>query len=122
MCDNIGDMPYKDPTDPLNIEKARASRRKHYHNNKETYIARAKARTAELSQIVRERKDVPCTDCGERYPFYVMQFDHLDASTKVKDISQLVSYGNLKALLEEMDKCEVVCANCHAIRTFKRHN
>lgn len=114
-------MPYKDPTDPINIERARESRRKHYHKNKEAYIARAKAKSAELYQIVKEKKNVPCTDCGVKYPTHVMQFDHLDATTKVRDVSALCKYGNLKALLEEIDKCEVVCANCHADRTFKRN-
>ncbi|UOF80534.1 intron transferasE [Caudoviricetes sp.] len=66
---------------------------------------------------VQKLKDKPCTDCGVRYPYYVMHFDHLDAKQKSAGISQLRTI----ALIDiEVKKCELVCANCHAERTHKR--
>lgn len=91
----------------------------HYEKNKEQYTDWRKARAAENDAIVKAAKDVPCTDCGEQFPFYAMQFDHLPQYKKSFTISnnRLVSPDALRA---EIDKCEVVCANCHAGRTWHR--
>lgn len=64
-------------------------------------------------------KDNPCMDCGETN-IIVLEFDHKDRSTKTANIADLVT--KRKRLLEEIDKCDVVCANCHRIRTAKQLN
>ena len=121
LCDTIGYMPYKNKDLPENIEKARESRRKHYHNNKEPYIQRARAKTKELTDYVRALKEsTPCKDCGVQYGFYAMQFDHTDSANKVGEVAKLSRAGSMKKLLEEIEKCEIVCANCHAKRTWSR--
>lgn len=112
-------MAYKDPHSPENIAKARAARLKHYYANKEQYYERNRKRTKELTDYVRELKKNPCLDCDKTYPFYVMQFDHVRGE-KNKEISKLVRHGSKTKLLEELEKCELVCANCHAERTFGR--
>jgi len=112
-------MAYKDPNSAQAIEAMRVSRRKHYHANKEQYALRNKAKKELLRKILREAKDNPCVDCGVIYPFYVMQFDHI-AGDKITDVSRLVASGSEKKLLEEIAKCELVCANCHAERTYLR--
>lgn len=66
---------------------------------------------------MRDAKAKPCADCGIQYPGYVMQFDHL--SDKRFPLSNARS-ESVKTLLAEIAKCEVVCANCHAERTFRR--
>lgn len=58
----------------------------------------------------------PCVDCGEKDPI-VLEFDHL--GNKSFDISDGLMRP-LKVLRKEIDKCEVVCANCHKRRTAKR--
>lgn len=58
-----------------------------------------------------------CVDCGEKDPV-VLEFDHLNPSTKFKDVSKLLG-KSLYKLEEEISKCEVVCANCHKRRTAK---
>lgn len=63
-------------------------------------------------------KNVPCTDCGENYPSYIMDFDHLDGNTKYQNVSALINSKG--KLLEEIKKCEIVCSNCHRERTFNR--
>jgi hypothetical protein len=66
------------------------------------------------------KSTTPCTDCGRGYPPYVMQFDHL-GEDKDRDIANLVaSPVSLARLAAEIEKCEVVCANCHAERTHQR--
>jgi hypothetical protein len=69
---------------------------------------------------VNEVKDVPCADCGVRYPPHQLEFDHV-RGTKVADVSRLATRPvGVKRLLEEIAKCEVVCANCHRLRTWCR--
>lgn len=110
-----GCMAYRDPLD----ERARESRRKHYENNKDQYINRAKASKAEKRKYVQDLKEAsPCVVCGEFYPYYVMQYDHI-GSDKVSGVSALLNTG-WKKLLDEIAKCELVCANCHAARTWQR--
>jgi len=74
-------------------------------------------RRLELSEYVKQLKDHPCTDCGVKYPYYVMHFDHLGVEPKVFTISNLPSK---KSIDTEVKKCELVCANCHAERTQMR--
>lgn len=83
--------------------------------------SRAERRNKEVAQnreYVNELKSIPCTDCGVSYPSYVMQFDHVRGEKK-RDVARAVLFSR-KSLLEEIEKCEVVCANCHAIRTHER--
>lgn len=62
----------------------------------------------------------PCVDCGECDPI-VLEFDHIDPSTKLNDVSKLMVYG-MSRLTDEIEKCEVRCANCHKRKTAKQFN
>lgn len=67
-----------------------------------------------------ELKSKPCTDCGDQFPPSVMDFDHMRGE-KVAEVSALVgSRGSLKRILAEIEKCDLVCANCHRLRTARR--
>jgi len=70
-------------------------------------------RFLELDQI----KNAPCTDCGEKYPPYVMDFDHR-RDVKCKDISRMLQSSPWAETLKELEKCDLVCANCHRLRTW----
>lgn len=69
--------------------------------------------------LIAALKDRPCADCGGVFPPVVMQFDHLPGHTKVANLSRM-SRAPEQAIREEAAKCDVVCANCHAIRGEKR--
>lgn len=71
-------------------------------------------------QAVRDRKDVPCSDCGERYPYWVMDFDHRPGEVKEFNVNKGPGRHGMPAILAEMDKCDVVCSNCHRTRTHIR--
>lgn len=94
------------------------SKKSHYQTYKEEYIARAKTATKEKRTWLRElKKTLKCSRCPENHPA-CLQFHHLDPTTKSGNIGYLISIGWGKArLLAEMEKCEVVCSNCH----FKEH-
>lgn len=100
------------------LEAGRKATAKHYAANKEYYRQRNQKRLEEFREVIRQNKNVPCQDCKNSYPYYVMQFDHL--SDKSFTIAQLNRISSMKRLLEEIAKCEVVCANCHAERTHRR--
>ena len=63
----------------------------------------------------------PCTDCGRVFDPPVMQWDHLPAFEKLGDISGSWTGHSNDELLSEIAKCELVCTNCHTIRTFERN-
>jgi hypothetical protein len=62
----------------------------------------------------------PCSDCGRIFPAQVLQWDHLPGASKLGNISTDFRGRSREKVLEEIAKCELVCANCHAIRTFQR--
>lgn len=64
-------------------------------------------------------KSVPCMDCKKQYPYYVMDFDHRDGSTKEYNLSQM-RFVSKEKFLEEASKCDIVCSNCHRERTYQR--
>lgn len=94
----------------------------HYKNNKSYYKEKTKKRAKETHAAISELKKVPCSDCGQTFPPYVMDFDHMHS--KVGSISNLTinRRWSLDRLKEELKKCELVCANCHRIRTHERHS
>lgn len=61
-----------------------------------------------------------CVDCGEKYPYFMLHFDHLPEYEKIADITRLVRTAKWSDVEKEIAKCEVVCANCHAIRSHNR--
>lgn len=74
------------------------------------------------TDLLAELRDVPCLDCGQRFPFYVMQFDHRDRTQKRYTVSQMISRAGPKTILAEVAKCDIVCANCHRDRTYRRRS
>lgn len=72
------------------------------------------------SYVKSKKENVPCADCGEKYPWYVMDFDHV----RGKKQFNLSIVGSMICSLEKIDremaKCDIVCANCHRQRTFNR--
>lgn len=72
-------------------------------------------------RFIAALKDRPCTDCGVKYPPYVMQFDHIPGRGKTFEVNAHDSLEKRKSeadILEEAKRCELVCANCHAERTW----
>ena len=107
-------MAYKD------IEKQRAATRAHYYKHKPIYKARAKAHKNKTKVAVRDwlcqyLMSHPCVDCGER-DIVVLGFDHKNPRTKLFVISNFRS-KTLLAVIAEVAKCDVRCANCNRRKT-----
>lgn len=88
---------------------------------------RAERLRARRERVSRERrafvynlKSVPCVDCTVRYPHYVMDFDHRPGAVKVGDIAFLMMRASRSTILAEVAKCDIVCSNCHRLRTWSK--
>lgn len=66
-------------------------------------------------------KSIPCMDCHQSFHTVAMDFDHRDPELKSNDISKLATDMTVSDndLMNEIYKCDVVCSNCHRLRTFK---
>ena len=79
-----------------------------------------KKHKAYLVKYIQELKSsTPCMDCKILYPYYVMDFDHV-RGRKHKNVMELIPTLSKKKIDEEIAKCEIVCSNCHRIRTHGR--
>lgn len=109
------------------FECQRAYMRDWYRANKDRHIAAARRYSAKngaaLLAAVAAFKSKPCADCGQTFPLCVMECDHV-RGTKRANVANMVGGGrcrySLAAVLAELAKCDVVCANCHRIRTHER--
>ena len=98
-------------------QKDRVARRDHYLESR----ARSKAeRIAETNEYLRGYlSEHPCVDCGED-DLLVLEFDHCRGEKK-GDVSNLRLRGcSVARVKQEIELCEVVCANCHRRRTLGR--
>jgi len=89
-------------------------------DNKEQQTAYLIEYTRKNNDIIVEAKNKPCMDCGIKYPFYVMQFDHRPDENKLFVIGAHRNNRSADKILAEIAKCDIVCANCHSIRTWNR--
>ena len=97
--------------------------KEHYEKYKKEYKQRAYKRNCKVKKenrikLIEYFKLNPCIVCGETNPV-VLDFDHRDDTKK----SFAISAGILKKweiILEEINKCDVLCANHHRIRTSKQ--
>lgn len=103
-------------------ECARAYIRQHYQANRAYYREKNKRKLQRIFTLVRSAKDKPCADCGQSYPYYVMDFDHREGEIKTTEVTRLISTHSIRRVQEEIAKCDVVCSNCHRVRTFKRRS
>ena len=100
-----------------------AYQRQWYERNRDRHIRAVnelrQARRTRNRDIMRQAKSHPCADCGQSFPPYVMDFDHVRGD-KAANVSAMVSSATTADLLREIAKCDVVCSNCHRIRTHRR--
>jgi len=65
-----------------------------------------------------------CLDCMGSYRFFQLDYDHVPGrGKKINDVSKLVRLGYAREkIIQEIQKCDLLCKNCHAMRTYKRKN
>jgi hypothetical protein len=95
-------------------------RKHHYENNKKKILEQVSARKKAYNVWIASLKTGPCVDCKNSYPPCVMDFDHLNNKEFNISTARACGYGKAK-ILKEISKCELVCSNCHRIRTHNRY-
>lgn len=100
----------------------KASWRRSYNQRPEVQArtrAVANERIQRCKNVIAQAKALPCADCGNSYPVCVMDFDHVRGEKQFTIASftgKPLTDRKLSLLLEEIAKCDVVCANCHRLR------
>ncbi|MCI0458677.1 MAG: hypothetical protein L0Z62_17085 [Gemmataceae bacterium] len=99
-----------------------AYQREYYAKHKDYYLDLQKQRVERNRHRIRQAKDVPCADCGRRFPYYIMDFDHRPGEIKLFNVSVAAGQPRLswKKPEGEIAKCDVVCSHCHRERTHQR--
>lgn len=116
-------MPIKDP-DLRRQNHAKYMREVWYPKNKDSHKAAVKssrpARKKRLLEFINTLKEASgCVDCGTK-DHRILDFDHVVGS-KVISICKARCNGQTEdSILNEIEKCEVRCANCHRIKTYER--
>ena len=114
-------MPYKDSAKRKEHHK-KYMREVWYPLNRSKHIKYVDNLKKKIAKFVLDyKKRSVCCDCGFKgvdYP-QVLDFDHLgDKEFNVSEYSRITS--SINKVKKEIDKCDVVCSNCHRIRTAKR--
>ena len=108
---------------PTNVKKYRQRALKRRHTDR-VYRAEYERKHAEILQrgldYIRASKERPCTDCGYQFHHSAMQFDHRPGTIKLFAIGTKGKTHRIETIQAEIAKCDVVCANCHATRTWVR--
>ena len=105
---------------PCGREISRAYYKKNAVRMRKQIHEKNKINRAVLKAEIDEMKSQPCMDCGVSYPPIVMDFDHREGEDKTGNVSVFVASGNRTATYAEIEKCDIVCSNCHRIRTYNR--
>ena len=93
--------------------------RQHYLKNREKYRQSNITNRARAKTFVNSLKIAPCMDCKGTFPPVAMDFDHRDPKDKILGVAQAANQGwGVTRIQTEIDKCDLVCANCHRIRTY----
>ena len=87
--------------------------RKHNKNHKEN---NERIRNRNLAYLKNLLQSASCLDCGNT-DWRLLEFDHI--GDKKSNVAALKS-GTLQKIIDEISKCEIVCANCHRLRTYTR--
>ena len=99
-------------------EKMRLARRKSWAKNLEENRTNLREKHRAIKSAVVDALGGTCHDCGGKFHPACFDFDHIEPSEKSANVSQLCG-SSFDRAMQEAAKCELVCANCHRIRTTK---
>ena len=83
-------------------------------------LVRKRAYWQQQTRLLEGIKSRPCADCGQTYPTCAMDFDHVRSDQKRYTISRMIGRAGTATIMAEVAKCDIVCANCHRERTYRR--
>lgn len=104
----------------ISSKKQKEWKKNNYEVNKKYFADRQRERRKQFRDIAQKLKAVPCADCKQTYPSFVMDFDHVRGEKEFEISDAQHGLPSIKRFLAEIAKCDIVCANCHRIRTHSR--
>ena len=112
-------MPYKD-LEQRRIKNAEYSK-KYYQHNKTKVLAATKTSKKKRIQEWREFKaTLSCEKCGQNHPA-TLDFHHIVKDKSNRKVHSLTRNGNVGGAMQEIKKCQVLCANCHRIHHHEEY-
>jgi hypothetical protein len=89
-------------------------------------MVKSKKHRQEVAKVLQElhllKEKSGCFDCRNKFPHYVLEFDHRPGEKKIDVVYRVLkNYGAEMAWLE-VAKCDIVCSNCHKVRTYAREH
>lgn len=102
-------------TSPQQVMSVNGQR--HYAKYRQRYLDKNKQNRKVKKEFVNSFKvGKPCYDCGNFYPPYVLDFHHT-RDKKYNVANMYVKVSSLETIKKEIEKCVLLCANCHRVRT-----
>lgn len=95
----------------------------HYQRNKNAYIARGTENTKKYIKRNRDfvddaKQHLECKSCGNNHPA-VLDFHHNDPLIKEENVGSVRYSGcSIEKIQKEIDKCTILCANCHRVHHY----
>ena len=108
-------------------EELRKYNREYYQRNRTHLLNKQREKNRRFAESRRKwitayKKTLECVRCGENHPA-TLTFHHKNSSKKSFEIANAIRFGvSLKRLITEIEKCEVLCANCHAKEHWRNFN
>jgi len=100
-------------------DEIRKYNREYYLRNRTHLLNKQREKNRRFAEsrrkwIIDYKRTLECVRCGENHPA-TLTFHHKNGSEKSFEIANAIRFGvSLKRLIAEIEKCEVLCANCHA--------
>lgn len=107
----MGTYPY---TDEKHRERHLKAVKKYDTKHRERKAEYRRQKYREFREWIDGFKNQPCADCGIEYPPRVMDFHHRNQEEKSFDPGQKARMSR-ESLKKEIDKCDVICSNCHRL-------
>ena len=95
-------------------------RKEHYELNKEKIIKQVYKQQNNYLEWLDSLKVDSCYDCKKIFPPYVMDFDHVRGKKSFNISLTRKYFWSKKTVLKEIEKCDLICSNCHRERTHQR--
>lgn len=109
------------PCEKFKLRGGRQAGQRHTMCNRCLYVKYTRPRVLQKTSLIRQYKlDNGCDDCGYNTRAVALEFDHRPGEVKLFNIGEKIGSYSMAAIWIEVAKCDVVCANCHAIRTEDR--
>lgn len=105
------------PTDVIQLSLCRTCGHNYPQQHKKCKVCR-KVRREEIATIVKKWKNRRCVHCGIKYHHSAMQCDHVrgDKIYNIADAARLQKSD--EDVVAELNKCDIVCANCHSMKSY----